>query len=268
MRNMSLESGGQTTKCLWHERDRPCEPRPFTPAGRLVPAQAGLTVLRLQETVVGGSWRNEAARHVLGRYKMPMVPAWNDSVPLWEYHRCRGLPCWLPLVLSASTSSMEQQHAPVGVSQVLRAPAALLAPLVPSTAASSLCSCTPMHITSWGVSAGNAQPRFPSSADFLSPATAMAFRCQACMLTLCSCSMVLHSLTLRQSSAISATISAARQLGRRQRRSRRNTRLAGTPGQLLEHEGRPLRVQEVDGPCTSCGHPIQSAAHLGSQQLS
>ena len=42
----------------------------------------------LQETVVRGSWRNEAARQVLGRYKMPVVAAWNVSVPLWEYHRC------------------------------------------------------------------------------------------------------------------------------------------------------------------------------------
>ena len=115
---MSLESGGQPPRCLWPERDRPCEPGPFTPAGRLVPAQAGLTVLQPQETVVGGSWRNEAARHVLGRYKMPVVPAWNDSVPLWEYHRCRHLPRWLPLVLSACTSSLGQQHAPVGVLQV------------------------------------------------------------------------------------------------------------------------------------------------------
>ena len=56
------------------------------------------SALALQETVVRGSWRNEAARQVLGRYKMPVVPAWNDSVPLWEYHRCRIVPFLLPHV--------------------------------------------------------------------------------------------------------------------------------------------------------------------------
>ena len=41
----------------------------------------------VQGSVANGSWRNQAAHHVLGQWGMPIVPAWNDTVPLWEFHR-------------------------------------------------------------------------------------------------------------------------------------------------------------------------------------
>lgn len=42
----------------------------------------------MQWEVVKGSWRNDAARTVLKRYGMPSIPVWNDTVPLWDFHRC------------------------------------------------------------------------------------------------------------------------------------------------------------------------------------
>ena len=47
-----------------------------------------LTCVCMQTEVVRGSWRNEAARQVLKRWGMPVVPVWNDTVPLWDFHRC------------------------------------------------------------------------------------------------------------------------------------------------------------------------------------
>ena len=39
-----------------------------------------------QQLIVEGGWRNKAAKSVLQPY-MPIVESWNDTVPLWKFHR-------------------------------------------------------------------------------------------------------------------------------------------------------------------------------------
>ena len=42
--------------------------------------------------VLQGLWRNQAAREILGHMGVPIIETFNDSVPLWEFHRWYSLP--------------------------------------------------------------------------------------------------------------------------------------------------------------------------------
>ncbi|KAK9816555.1 hypothetical protein WJX72_001866 [[Myrmecia] bisecta] len=49
-----------------------------------------------QEAVLRGSWRNELANELIRNAGMPIIEGWNETVPLWEYHRdnvLRGYEC-------------------------------------------------------------------------------------------------------------------------------------------------------------------------------
>ena len=90
--------------------------------------------------VVVGSWRNQAAQEVLGRYHMPVVPIWNDTVPLWDFHRCGrmllGARCPVqPRVESSGTEAL--QASAWAALQVQRRTGARMRPLLPSL------RCTP-----------------------------------------------------------------------------------------------------------------------------
>ena len=41
----------------------------------------------MQIGILNGGWRNEAAKDVLKHFGTALIPIWNDSVPLYEFHR-------------------------------------------------------------------------------------------------------------------------------------------------------------------------------------
>lgn len=41
-----------------------------------------------KDEILEGLWRNRAAREVLRPLGIPFVETFNDTVPLWDFHRC------------------------------------------------------------------------------------------------------------------------------------------------------------------------------------
>lgn len=55
----------------------------LNPDGTLTAAKGN----KVAEYVARGSWRNQHAREILGKYQLPLLPIYNVTVPAWEFHR-------------------------------------------------------------------------------------------------------------------------------------------------------------------------------------
>ncbi|EIE23050.1 hypothetical protein COCSUDRAFT_63432 [Coccomyxa subellipsoidea C-169] len=112
----ALRSAGEFPHLIWKDtapqhfkttfgeypEDKPKPPFECAPIGKGMPPQVGADKWRLREdhsvellspefaTVAEGGWRNKIANDVMAKAGVPVVAAWNETLPLWDYHRDNG----------------------------------------------------------------------------------------------------------------------------------------------------------------------------------
>ncbi|CAL8465497.1 g5033 [Coccomyxa elongata] len=85
-----------------YPEDKPKPPFECGPIGLASPPTPGMEKWRLREdhavevlqpgyeTIAEGGWRNKIANEVMRAAGVPVVEAWNETLPLWDYHRDNG----------------------------------------------------------------------------------------------------------------------------------------------------------------------------------